>query len=52
LVVALAALLAAYFFISREYSKQFWLLLSLCPVILNILRTEHGVVRGTRGRAP
>jgi O-antigen ligase len=52
LVVALAALLAAYFFISREYSKQFWLLLSLCPVLLNILRTEHGVVRGTRGRAP
>jgi O-antigen ligase len=41
LVVALAALLAAYFFISREYSKQLWLLLALCPVMLEILRREH-----------
>jgi O-antigen ligase len=50
LVVALAALMAAYFFISREYSKQFWLLLALCPVVLDILRREHGVVRRKPGR--
>jgi O-antigen ligase len=41
LVVALAALLAAYFFISREYSKQLWLLLALCPVMLEIIRRDH-----------
>jgi O-antigen ligase len=52
LVVALAALLAAYFFISREYSKQLWLLLALCPVILEILRKEYGAARGRLGRAP
>lgn len=41
LVVALASLLAAYFFISREYSKQLWLLLALCPVMLEIVRRDH-----------
>ncbi|MBA3263643.1 MAG: O-antigen ligase family protein [Thermoleophilaceae bacterium] len=39
-VVALVALLAAYAFISREYSKQLWLLLALCPVLLEIVRAN------------
>jgi O-antigen ligase len=52
LVVALASLLAANFFISREYSKQLWLLFALGPVMLEILRRDHGVARGRPGRAP
>jgi putative inorganic carbon (HCO3(-)) transporter len=52
LVVALASLLAANFFISREYSKQLWLLLALGPVMLNILRRDHGEARGRPARAP
>jgi putative inorganic carbon (hco3(-)) transporter len=52
LVVALASLLAANFFISREYSKQLWLLLALGPVILNILRRDHEEALGTLVRAP
>jgi O-antigen ligase len=40
IVVALVALLAAYAFISREYSKQLWLLLALCPVMLEIVRAK------------
>jgi O-antigen ligase len=39
-VVAVVALLAAYFFVSREYSKQLWLVLAFCPVILEIARNE------------
>jgi O-antigen ligase len=39
-VVALAALFAAYFFVSRDYGKQLWLLLALCPVMLEIARRE------------
>ena len=39
-VVALAALFAAYFFVSRDYRKQLWLLLALCPVMLEIARRE------------
>jgi putative inorganic carbon (hco3(-)) transporter len=39
-VVALVALLAAYFFVSREYSKQLWLVLAFCPVMLEIARNE------------
>ena len=52
LVVALASLLAANFFISREYSKQLWLLLALGPAMLNILRSDHGATRGTPDLAP
>jgi putative inorganic carbon (HCO3(-)) transporter len=52
LVVALASLLAANFFISREYSKQLWLLLALGPAMLNILRRDHGATRGTPDLAP
>jgi O-antigen ligase len=39
-VVALVALLAAYFFVSRDYGKQLWILLALCPVMLEIARRE------------
>ena len=39
-VVALTALFAAYFFVSRDYGKQLWLLLALCPVMLKIARRE------------
>jgi O-antigen ligase len=42
LVVALVALLAADFFISREYSKQLWLLLALCPALLAIAARRAG----------
>jgi O-antigen ligase len=37
--VALVGLLAADFFVSRQYSKQLWLLLALCPVLLELSRT-------------
>ncbi len=40
IVVVLVGLLAADFFGSRQYSKQLWLLLSLCPVLLQISRAE------------
>ncbi|UJA19998.1 O-antigen ligase family protein [Thermoleophilia bacterium SCSIO 60948] len=36
LFVALAALLAAAFFASRQYSKDLWLLLALAPALLNV----------------
>jgi O-antigen ligase len=39
-VVALVALFAAYFFVSRDFGKQLWLLLSLGPVMLEIARRE------------
>ena len=39
-VVALLALYTAYFFVSRDYGKQLWLLLALCPVMLEIARKE------------
>jgi O-antigen ligase len=39
-VVALVALFAAYFFVSRDYGKQLWLLLALCPVMLDLARRE------------
>jgi multisubunit Na+/H+ antiporter MnhE subunit len=48
IVVALVALLAAYFFISREYSKQLWLLLALCPVLLEIVRANGRSAEPTR----
>ena len=40
MVVVIVGLLAADFFGSRQYSKQLWLLLSLCPVLLAISRAE------------
>jgi len=40
MVVVIVGLLAADFFGSRQYSKQLWLLLSLCPVLLQISRAE------------
>jgi O-antigen ligase len=51
LVVALASLMAANFFISREYSKQLWLLLALGPVLLEILRKDHGALPRKSGQA-
>jgi O-antigen ligase len=39
-VVALVALFAAYIFVSRDYGKQLWLLLAVCPVMLEIARRE------------
>ncbi|MEA2419547.1 MAG: hypothetical protein QOE60_1753 [Thermoleophilaceae bacterium] len=38
LFVSLVGLLAADFFVSREYSKQLWLLMALCPVMLELSR--------------
>jgi O-antigen ligase len=38
LVVALAALLAADFFLWDEFNKQLWLMLALCPAVLAIAK--------------
>lgn len=46
IVVVLLALLAADFFGSRQYSKQLWLLMALCPVLLEISRAEWNARRG------
>jgi O-antigen ligase len=40
LLVATVAMLAAYFFISYQYSKQLWLLLALAPPVLAAARAE------------
>ena len=40
MIVVLVGTLAADFFGSREYNKQLWLLLALCPVLLEISRAE------------
>jgi O-antigen ligase len=40
LVVALAGILAADFFMSEQYSKQLWVLLALGPVLLAIAHRE------------
>ena len=45
----MTALFAAYFFVSRDYGKQLWLLLALCPVMLEIARRE--LQGGSAGRA-
>jgi O-antigen ligase len=46
LVVALVGLLAADFFVSRQYSKQLWLLFALCPVLLELGRATVARGRG------
>ena len=51
MVVVLAGLLAADFFGSRQYSKQLWLLLALCPVLLEISRAEFAARRAGRSDA-
>jgi O-antigen ligase len=51
MVVVLAGLLAADFFGSRQYSKQLWLLLALCPVVLEISRAELAARRERRSDA-
>jgi O-antigen ligase len=48
IVVVLFALLAADFFGSRQYSKQLWLLMALCPVLLEISRGEWAARRAAR----
>ena len=40
LFVALVGLLAADFFGSRQFEKQLWLLLALCPAFLALARTQ------------
>jgi O-antigen ligase len=45
LFVALMGLLAADFFVSREYSKQLWLLMALCPVVLELSRRSAAAGR-------
>ena len=50
LFVALVGLLAADFFVSRQYSKQLWLLLALCPVVLELSR--RSVARGPDRERP
>jgi O-antigen ligase len=47
LVMALAGMLAADFFVSEQYSKQLWLLLALGPALLAIAQPE---VRAHVGR--
>jgi hypothetical protein len=47
----LVGLLAADFFGSRQYSKQLWLLLSLCPALLAISRAELAARRGSGAAA-
>jgi O-antigen ligase len=51
MIVVLVGLLAADFFGSRQYSKQLWLLLSLCPALLAISRAELAARRGSDAAA-
>ena len=51
MIVVLVGLLAADFFGSRQYSKQLWLLLSLCPALLAISRAELAARRAGGGAA-
>ena len=41
-IVAILALLAADFFLSDQYSKQFWLLLAVGPALLAVSRKAEG----------
>jgi hypothetical protein len=50
LLVALAGVLAADFFISEQYGKQLWLLLGLCPAVLGVATGLRD--RRAEGRAP
>ena len=51
MIVVLVGLLAADFFGSRQYSKQLWLLLSLCPALLAISRAELAARRAQSAAA-
>jgi uncharacterized membrane protein len=46
LVVSLAAILAADFFVSEQYSKQLWLLLAMGPALLSMARAAPSRRRG------
>jgi O-antigen ligase len=50
LVVSLAGILAADFFVSDQYSKQLWLLLALGPALLAIARRPGGPPGVGRGQ--
>jgi hypothetical protein len=47
MVLALVAFVTADFFLSGEYSKQLWLVIALCPALLNISRNQSSS-RGQR----
>lgn len=38
--MAIAALMAGYFFLSEEHSKHLWLLLAICPALLAIAKRD------------
>jgi O-antigen ligase len=48
LVVALAAILAADFFVSEQYNKQLWLLLAMGPALLAMARRAPETPPGVR----
>jgi len=48
LIVALAAVLVADFFISEQFSKQLWLLMGLGPALAAISRSEESSPAGER----
>lgn len=41
ILVAIAALLAGYFFLSEQYSKHLWLMLAFGPALLGVARRER-----------
>ena len=49
IVVALAGILAADFFLSEQYSKQLWLLLAMGPALLSLARRGSAVGDDRRG---
>lgn len=52
LIVAVAGVLAADFFISEQFSKNLWLLLGLCPSLLAIAQSTPGRSAGSGQRPP
>jgi O-antigen ligase len=50
LVVAIVAMLAAYIFISYQYSKQLWLLLAFALAALPAARAHVSAISGSQGR--
>jgi O-antigen ligase len=50
MVVALAGILAADFFISEQYGKQLWLLLGLGPALLGVARRTYPAAQEERKR--
>jgi O-antigen ligase len=50
-LVSLIGLLVSYFFISEMYSKQFWLLLGLCPALFAVARRSAAAVQAPQPRS-